>query len=90
MDRAGLCFRASVSAITADAAQIAGVYTPAERRNRGYARRGLSELCTRLFERTRGACLFVNDFNAPALALYDRMGFRPTAEWASAFYDAMR
>ncbi len=90
MDRAGLCFRASVSALTADAAQIAGVYTPPERRRRGFGRRGLSELCARLFERTRGACLFVNDFNAPALALYDRMGFRPTAAWASAFYDALR
>jgi len=83
-----LHFRASVSALTADAAQIAGVYTPAPLRNRGYARRGLSELCTRLFERTRAACLFVNDFNAPALAVYRRMGFTPVAEWASAFYDA--
>jgi hypothetical protein len=85
-----LRFRASVSALTADAAQLAGVYTPALLRNRGLARRGLSELCTRLFERTRAVCLFVNDFNAPALALYRRLGFTPTAEWASAFYDAMR
>ena len=85
-----LRFRASVSALTADAAQIAGVYTPAPLRNRGYARRGLSELCARLFERTRAASLFVNDFNAPALALYRRLGFTATAEWASAFYDAMR
>jgi len=85
-----LRFRASVSALTADAAQIAGVYTPAPLRNRGFARRGLSELCVRLAARTRGICLFVNDFNAPALALYKRMGFVPTADWASAFYDAGR
>lgn len=83
-----LRFRASVSALTADAAQIAGVYTPAPLRNRGFARRALSELCVRLTGRTRGICLFVNDFNAPALALYRRMGFESTAEWASAFYDA--
>ncbi|HEY2954948.1 MAG TPA: GNAT family N-acetyltransferase [Candidatus Eisenbacteria bacterium] len=89
MDREGLRFRASVSALTADAAQIAGVYTPVERRNRGFARRGLSELCTRLFDRTRCATLFVNDFNAPAIALYDKLGFRPIADWASAFYDAL-
>ena len=85
-----LRFRASVSALTADAAQIAGVYTPAALRNRGFARRGLSELCVRLTGRTRGICLFVNDFNAPALALYRRMGFTPTSDWASAFYDAGR
>jgi predicted GNAT family acetyltransferase len=28
----------------------------------------------------------VNDFNAPALAVYRRMGFRDMAPWASAFY----
>jgi predicted GNAT family acetyltransferase len=90
LEGGALRFRASVSALTADAAQIAGVYTPAALRNRGYASRALSELCTRLFERTRAASLFVNDFNAPALALYRRLGFAPTADWASAFYDAMR
>jgi len=83
-----LRFRASVSALTADAAQIAGVYTPAPLRNRGFARRALSELCVRLTGRTRGICLFVNDFNAPAMALYQRMGFTAVSEWASAFYDA--
>jgi ribosomal protein S18 acetylase RimI-like enzyme len=85
-DADGLRFRASVSAVTPDAAQVSGVYTPPERRNQGFARRGLSELCTRLFERSRIACLFVNDFNAPALAVYRRMGFRDVADWASAFY----
>lgn len=86
LDREDLCFRASVSAITPEAAQVSGVYTPPERRNQGFARRGLSELCTRLLERSRAICLFVNDFNAPALALYARLGFRVRAEWASGFY----
>ena len=85
-DADGLCFRASVSAITPDAAQVSGVYTPRDRRGRGLARRGLTELCRRLFERSRNVCLFVNDFNAPAIALYRRMGFTPLADWASAFY----
>ena len=85
-DAQGLRFRASVSAVTPDAAQVSGVFTPTARRNQGFARRGLSELCRRLFERSRHVCLFVNDFNAPAVAVYRRMGFRDVAPWASAFY----
>ena len=83
----GLRFRTSVSAITADAAQVSGVYTPPPLRNRGYARRGLAELCTRLLERSRAICLFVNESNAPALAVYSGLGFRPRAPWSSVFYD---
>jgi len=87
IDDRGLCFRASMSARTGDAVQISGVYTPPERRNRGIARRALSELCDRLLEKSTTACLFVNDFNAPAIAVYRRIGFREHAAWASAFYD---
>ena len=85
-DESGLRFRASVSAVTPDAAQVSGVFTPLARRNQGFARRGLSELCRRLFERSRHACLFVNDFNASAIAVYHRRGFRDVGPWASAFY----
>jgi hypothetical protein len=68
--------------------QISAVYVPPEHRNRGCARRGLAELCARFFERSRAACLFVNDTNAPALAVYRRLGLRACAQWASAFYTA--
>ena len=90
IDADGLCFRASVSAMTPDAAQVSGVYVPAGRRGLGFATRGLGELCARLFERSRALCLFVNDFNAPAIAAYRRLGFTPRAPWASAFFAAPR
>ena len=31
-------------------------------------------------------CLFVNDFNAPAISVYRRLGFQHRADWDSAFY----
>lgn len=83
----GLQFRSSVSAQTPDAAQVSGVFTPQRLRGRGIARRGLSELCERLFERSRSVCLFVNDINVPAITVYHHIGFRDVAPWASAFYD---
>jgi ribosomal protein S18 acetylase RimI-like enzyme len=89
-DTDGLRFRASVSAVTADAAQVSGVFTPRERRRHGYATRGLAELCRRLLERSRAACLFVNLNNTPALALYQRLGFQERSPWRSVFYDASR
>lgn len=85
-ERDGIVFRASVSAVTADSAQVSGVYTAPARRNQGLARRGLGELCARLLERSTSACLFVNDFNAAALAVYRRLGFARLADWHSAFY----
>jgi len=86
-DARGLVFRASVSALTPDAAQISGVWTAPEWRNQGVARRALAELCARLLVRSREVCLFVNDVNAPAIALYHRLGFADRLAWASAFFD---
>jgi len=85
-DARGLCFRAGVSALTSEAAQVSGVYVPPALRGQGIATRALGELCTRLFQRSRVVCLFVNDFNAPALALYKRLGFRQLAAWTSVFH----
>jgi len=85
-DARGLAFRAGVSALTSEAAQVSGVYVPPASRGQGIATRALGELCTRLLQRSRVVCLFVNDFNAPALALYRRLGFRELAPWTSVFY----
>jgi GNAT superfamily N-acetyltransferase len=85
-DARGLVFRASVSARTPQAAQVSGVYTPPPLRNQGIARRALAELCARLLERSNAVCLFVNDFNAPALRVYAALGFVDRAAWGSAFF----
>lgn len=84
-DERGLVFRAGVSAITSQAAQISGVYVPPALRGKGLARRALGELCARLLRRAPHICLFVNLVNTPALAVYRRLGFVERAPWASAF-----
>ncbi len=89
-DARGLVFRSGLSALTADAAQISGVYTIPETRGQGIATRALAEMCTRLFVRSRAVCLFVNNVNEPALKLYRRLGFTTRAQWASAFFDLPR
>lgn len=85
-DSRGLVFRASVSALTPDAAQVSGVWTAPAWRGQGVARRGLAELCARLHQRSREVCLFVNDGNGPAIALYHRLGFADRLAWGSAFF----
>lgn len=84
-DAQGLAFRAGLSALTRDAAQVSGVYVPPDRRGRGLATRALRELCARLLERARHVCLFVNTVNTPAIALYQRLGFGSHAAWRSVF-----
>jgi predicted GNAT family acetyltransferase len=64
------------SAVTADAVQLMGVWThPAERRH-GYSREVLREVCGHLSRKSKTVTLFVNDFNTPAVALYESLGFQ--------------
>ena len=65
------------SAMTADAVQLMGVWTHPRFRQRGLAQELLKEVCGHLFRKGRTVTLFVNDFNRPAIRLYESLGFRP-------------
>lgn len=86
-DDHGLCFKCNVSSRTPEAAQIEGVFTPGDRRGQGLATRGLSEVCCRLLREIPRLSLYVNDFNKPAIGLYERLGFYRTSEYQSIFFD---
>jgi ribosomal protein S18 acetylase RimI-like enzyme len=86
IDENGLCFKCNVSSRTPDIAQIEGVFTPPARRRRGFASRGLSTLCARLLRDVPRLCLYVNDFNAGAIKLYERLGFKSTFDYQSIFF----
>jgi hypothetical protein len=57
-------------------AQIQGVYVPPELRGRGVGTLAMAACCALAFGRHPNLSLYVNDFNAPAIALYERIGFR--------------
>ncbi len=64
------------SAVTPEAVQLMGVWTAPELRRRGLAKETLREVCGHLSRRGKSVTLFVNDFNKPAIALYETLGFR--------------
>lgn len=64
------------SAMTGDAVQLMGVWTHPAWRRRGLSFGLLREVCGHLFRKGKTVTLFVNDFNLPAIALYESLGFR--------------
>jgi predicted GNAT family acetyltransferase len=68
--------KAEFSAVTPEAVQLMGVWTHPHYRRRGLARETLLEIAGHLFRRGKTVTLFVNDFNRPAISLYESMGFQ--------------
>ncbi|HEX8407319.1 MAG TPA: GNAT family N-acetyltransferase [Thermoanaerobaculia bacterium] len=64
------------SAVTQDAVQLMGVWTHPSCRRRGYSHELLREVCGHLGRKAKTVTLFVNDFNTPAITLYESLGFR--------------
>ena len=64
------------SAVTRDAVQLMGVWTHPRFRRRGLALETLAEVCGHIFRKGKAVTLFVNDFNRPAIGLYETLGFQ--------------
>ena len=64
------------SAVTADAVQLMGVWTNPRFRRLGLARELLEEVCGHVLRKGKVVTLFVNDFNLPAVSLYESLGFQ--------------
>jgi len=71
----GPCFYLHVGPTSERTAQLQGIYTPPALRGRGLATAALAGICRELLAHVPSLSLFVNDFNAPALRLYERTGF---------------
>lgn len=68
--------KAEFSAVTPYTVQLMGVWTHPAYRRRGHARRAMTEICGHLLGQRKRPSLFVNDFNVPAIRLYESLGFR--------------
>lgn len=76
MSEGRIASKCEYSAVTNDAVQLMGVWTDPRFRRRGLGRELLREVCGHLFRRGKVVTLFVNDFNTPAVALYESLGFQ--------------
>jgi ribosomal protein S18 acetylase RimI-like enzyme len=86
LDDGVIRFKAEASAWTPSAVQLQQVWTDPEARGRGDASRALRDLLRLLLERVPTVCLFVRPENAPALALYDRVGMARTHTYRSLLF----
>jgi predicted GNAT family acetyltransferase len=64
------------SAVSPDAVQLMGVWTHPRHRRKGYSHELLREVCGHVFRSGKVVTLFVNDFNTPAIGLYEALGFQ--------------
>ncbi len=79
-------FKAEASAWTPAAVQVSQVWVDPEARRRGYALRAMRDLCRLLLATTPTVTLFVRSENAPAIALYERVGMRKVLEYRSLLF----
>ena len=76
-----LCFFCNIGPWSPVTAQLQGIWTPPDLRGRGLATSALAGICDKLLAMSPTLSLYVNDFNTPAVALYERVGFETVAEF---------
>ncbi|TMC50986.1 MAG: GNAT family N-acetyltransferase [Chloroflexi bacterium] len=81
-----IVFKAELSAWTPESVQVQGVWTAPLLRGRGLATAGLAAVCREVLSTTAACQLYVNHYNAPALAVYRRLGFEQLADYATVIY----
>lgn len=80
-------FKAEVAAATPHACQLQDVYVVPDRRGEGLATAGLAAVVeVALREIAPVVSLYVNDWNAPARAAYERIGFEQTATFTTILF----
>ena len=85
-DNGTILFKAEASAWTPSAVQLQQVWVDPQVRGRGYAQRGMRDLCRLLLRRVPVVCLFVRAENAPAIRVYEAIGMLQTISYRSLIF----
>lgn len=86
-DHGRLVFKAEVACASPSAAQVQGVWVPPDRRGEGIGVRGMAAV-VELVRRDVApvVALYVNEYNVPARRVYERVGFRQSATFATVMF----
>ncbi|MDR2348974.1 MAG: GNAT family N-acetyltransferase, partial [Bifidobacteriaceae bacterium] len=80
-------FKAELGSVCGPWVQVQGVWTDPAWRGRGIAKAGMAAVVRQARSRALpNVCLYVNHFNAPALAVYQAVGFRQVSTWATVMF----
>lgn len=83
-DNGDVVFKAEIGALSKRVGQIQGVWVHPDHRGRGLGAAGTAAVAARLVHGMgRTASLYVNSYNAPALAVYRKVGFRQVGRYAT-------
>lgn len=86
VERGEVIFKADIGAMSARAAQVQGVWVKPRLRGRGLSAPAMAAVTNAIVGDGRIASLYVNDFNAPAIACYERCGYEVVGELASVLF----
>ncbi len=86
LHRDRVIFKADLGSVSAGVAQVQGVWLDPAWRGRGLAPAAMAAVVQRARRMVPVVSLYVNDFNHPARATYDRVGFRQASEFATILY----
>ena len=87
IDDGEVVFKAEVASLTPHAAQVQGVWVHPGRRGRGLGGSGMAAVVEHVLrDLAPVVSLYVNDYNAAARRVYEQVGFRQTATFATVMY----
>jgi len=86
-DDGEVLFKAEIACATPYAAQVQGVWVRPDLRGRGLAAAGMAAVVEHVRrDLAPVVSLYVNEWNEPARAVYDRVGFRETARFSTIMF----